>query len=345
MNISILHTRLPLAGLVAAGILGAGFAAPALIATPAVAAEIKLAHFMSPRHPMDRFLMRPWTEEVAKATNNALTIRIYPGGALGKGPVAQFKRAVDGVADVTFGLPGFTSKLFPRTGVIELPGVAKDAVVAANQLWDAFPLLAPEWRRVEVLGLWTNERQTLMTKSKPIRTIADLKDMKIRVPSKAQGVTLKALGAVPVFMPINRVYNALNTGVIDGVMTGPSTVLSFKFDEVAKYFTTGLPLGRSPFFLMMNRDTWKKQSDAHKDIIRKTTGRAMSIKGSAFYIKAGKRGLGKVRKSDKHEVIDMKGAALAEATAMLMKSRTAQVAALEKSGVPAKKILAAMGVK
>ena len=65
---------------------------------------------------MDRFLMRPWAEEVAKATNNALTVRIYPGGALGKGPVAQFKRAVDGVADVTFGLPGFTSKLFPRTG-------------------------------------------------------------------------------------------------------------------------------------------------------------------------------------------------------------------------------------
>ena len=54
----------------------------------------------------------------------------------------------------------------------------------------------------------------------------------------------------------------------------------------------------------------------------------MSIKGSAFCTKAGKRGLGKVRKSDKHEVIDMKG-----------------VAALEKSGVPAKKILAAMSVK
>ena len=236
--------RIPLAGVLAAGLLTTAFTAP-IVAGPAAAAEIKLAHFMSPRHPMDRFLMRPWAEEVAKATNNALTVRIYPGGALGKGPVAQFKRAVDGVADVTFGLPGFTSKLFPRTGVIELPGVAKDAVVAANQLWDAFPLLSPEWRRVEVLGLWTNETQTLLTKSKPIRKIADMKDMKIRVPSKAQGVTLAALGAVPVFMPINRVYNALNTGVIDGVMTGPSTIGSFKFDEVAKYFTTGLPLGRS----------------------------------------------------------------------------------------------------
>ena len=275
--------RIPLAGVLAAGLLTTAFTAP-IVAGPAAAAEIKLAHFMSPRHPMDRFLMRPWAEEVAKATNNALTVRIYPGGALGKGPVAQFKRAVDGVADVTFGLPGFTSKLFPRTGVIELPGVAK-------------------------------------------------------------GVTLAALGAVPVFMPINRVYNALNTGVIDGVMTGPSTIGSFKFDEVAKYFTTGLPLGRSPFFLVMNRDTWKKQSDAHKDVIRKTTGRAFSIKGSAFYIKAGKAGLAKVAASPDHEVIVMKGAALDEAVDALMKSRAAQVADLEKQGVPAGKILAAMGVK
>ena len=218
-------------------------------------------------------------------------------------------------------------------------------MVAANQLWDAFPLLAPEWRRVEVLALWTNERQTLMTKSKPIRSIADLKDMKIRVPSKAQGVTLKSLGAVPVFMPINRVYNALNTGVIDGVMTGPSTIGSFKFDEVAKHFTVGLPLGRSPFFLVMNRDTWKKQSDAHKDIIRKSTGRAMSVKGSAFYIKAGQRGLAKCGRSDKHEVIVLKGKALADGVAALMKPRDAQIAALEKDGVPARKILAAMGVK
>ena len=344
-NISPSLSRLPLAGVLAAGLLGGAIALPALTSTPAVSAEIKLAHFMSPRHPMDRFLMRPWTEEVAKATNNALTIRIYPGGALGKGPVAQFKRAVDGVADVTFGLPGFTSNLFPRTGVIELPGIAADAVVAANQLWDAFPLLAPEWARVEVLALWTNERQTILTREKAVRTLLDLKDMKIRVPSKTQGTTLAALGAVPVFMPINRVYNAMNTGVIDGVMTGPSTIGSFKFDEVAKYFTTGMPLGRSPFFLVMNRDTWKKLSDAHKDIIRKTTGRDMSIKGSAFYIRAGKAGLDKVRKSDKHEVIEMTGSALAEATAALMKSRAVQVADLEKQGIPAKEILAAMGVK
>ena len=50
--------RIPLAGAVATGLLATASTAP-IFSGPAVAAEIKLAHFMSPRHPMDRFLMRP----------------------------------------------------------------------------------------------------------------------------------------------------------------------------------------------------------------------------------------------------------------------------------------------
>ena len=70
----------------------AAASAVALTPAPAGAGEIKLAHFMSPKHPMDRFIMRPWSEEIAKLSGGSLTVRIYPGGALGKGPVAQFKR-------------------------------------------------------------------------------------------------------------------------------------------------------------------------------------------------------------------------------------------------------------
>ena len=66
MTIAATLTRIPFAGVLTTGITAAGIlgavAVPSLVATPAVSAEIKLAHFMSPRHPMDRFLMRPWTE-------------------------------------------------------------------------------------------------------------------------------------------------------------------------------------------------------------------------------------------------------------------------------------------
>lgn len=326
--------------------LGAAIVAgvPGAVTTSVNAAELKLAHFMSPRHPMDRFIMRPWSQQVAKLSADSLKVRIYPGGALGKGPVAQFKRAVDGITDIAFGLQGFTSKLFPRTGMIELSGMAPDAVAATDQLWSAFDLLAPEYRRVEALALWTNDRQLLMTRDKPIRSIADLKDMKMRVPSKAQGETMRALGAVPVFMPINRVYNAMNTGVIDGIMTGGSTIRSFKFSEVAKYFTIGLPMGRSPFFLVMNKRSFKRLSKSHRDLIDKTTGREMSLRAAKFYMTAGIKAIDKVRKSPKHEVITMSGAELRKGTDILMRSRAAQIGKLEKRGVPARQILKAMGV-
>lgn len=313
-------------------------------AGPSIAGELKLAHFMSPKHPMDRFIMRPWSKDLAKASGGELTVRIYPGGALGKGPVAQFKRAVDGIADITFGLQGFTSNLFPRTGLIELPGMAKNAEIAAGKLWDSFTLLAPEYKRVKVLALWTNESQTIMTRNKPIRSVNDMKGLKFRVPSKTQANAIKAMGGVPVFMPINRVYNALNTGVIDGIMTGPSTVLSFKFHEVAKYFTVGLPIGRSPFFLVMNKNKWNGLSAKEKDLINKTTGRALSVKASKFYMKAGAKGLGVVKKSKKHEVIKFTPAEWAKAKAILDASREKQVSDAEGKGVPARAILKAMGV-
>jgi TRAP-type transport system periplasmic protein len=318
-----------------AAILGVGTAG---------AAELKLAHFMSPKHPMDRFIMRPWSKQIGEMSGGSLTVKIYPGGALGKGPVAQFKRAVDGVADITFGLQGFTSKLFSRTGIIELPGMAGNAIEAADKLWDSFPQLAPEYRRVKVLAIWTNENQVLMTRDKAIRSVADMKDLKFRVPSKTQGNAIRALGAVPVFMPINRVYNALNTGVIDGILSGPSTIKSFKFNEVAKYYTEGFPIGRSPFFLVMNKNTWDGLSAENKALINKTTGRELSKKASKFYMKAGKAGLDRVRNSAKHEVITITGAELSKARAILFASRKKQIADLEKRGIPAGKILQAMGV-
>ncbi len=306
--------------------------------------ELKIAHFMSPKHPMDRFLMRPWAKEIAKITNNDLTARIYPGGELGKGPRAQFKRAVDGVADITFGLQGYTSKQFPRTTLIELPSVAPDGIVATKGLWKIYDkYLAVEYKRVKTLAIWGAESPILMTKNKAIRKISDIKGLKIRTPSKGQAGLIRALGATPVAMPVTRMYNALNTGVVDALMVPPSVIISFKIGEVAKYYTTGLPFGRSPFFLLMNLSKWESLSASQKAAIHKTTGQGLSIKGAKFYEKAGAKGLKSVSKGGKHEVITFSSDEVKKGTALLLKGRDKIVADLEKKGIPAKAILAAMG--
>lgn len=307
-------------------------------------AELRLAHFMSPKHPMDRFMMSPWTQQVAKFSNGSLKVRIYPGGELGKGPQEQFKRAVDGIADITFGLQGYTSKLFPRTTLIELPAVAATAVEATNKVWDVFDkYLAVEYKRVKVLALWGNDGPVLMTKDKPIRKIDEIRGLKIRVPSRDQADLIAALGATPVSMPANDMYRALSTGVVDALMVPPSVISSFKIGEVAKYYTTGLAFGRSPFFVVMNKKAYDGLSTAHKAIIDKTIGRELSLVGARAYDREGAKDLEGVRKSGKHEVIALSSDEAKRGNALLIKARDKIVARMEKQGVPAKAILSAMG--
>lgn len=341
--------KIPLSGLplaIAAGVAVSAFtAAPVVPGSTAAAKELRLAHWMSTRHSMHRFIMDPWTKDVAKMSGGKFTVKIYPGGALGKGPVAQYKRAVDGIADITFGLPGFTASLFKRTGAIELPGVATSGPDGSEKLWKAMSLLQPEWKKVKVLGLWVGEPQILMSKNKPLRTLADLKGLKIRTPSKVQAEIIKALGATPVPMPITRVYNALNTGVIDAVFTGASTIRSFKFGEVAKYYTTGLPDVRSPFFMVMNKNSWNKLSAAEKKLINETTGKALSMKAGKIYDGETEKSLDTVRNTGKHEVFKLSKEEFAKFNKIMLAFRAKKVAEMDKAGLQASKILAAMGVK
>ncbi len=329
----------------AAGVFAAVTGAAPLASHSVQAKELKLAHWMSPRHSMHRYIMEPWTKQIAKATGGKFTVKIYPGGALGKGPVAQYKRAVDGIADITFGLPGFTASLFKRTGIIELPGVTNSGPDGSEKLWKAMKLIEPEWKKVKILGLWVGESQIFMTKNKPIRKMSDLKGMKIRTPSKVQAEIVAAWGATPVPMPITRVYNALNTGVIDGVLTGASTIRSFKFGEVAKYYTRGLPTIRSPFFIVMNRNSWNKLTADQKKLIESTTGKALSMKAGGIYDGETEKSLNTVRNTGKHEIITLSAEETAKLTKAALAFRKAKVAAMEKAGIPAGKILAAMGVK
>lgn len=311
-------------------------------AASAQAVELKLAHFTSPNHPMDRLVMRPWGKEVAKRSNGSLTVRVYPGGELGKGPAAQYKRAADGVADITFGLQGYTSSLFRRTLLVELPGIAPDAVAATQMIWKAIGAIQGEYERTKVLALWVNDKAVIMTRNKAVRTLDDVKGMKIRTPSKLQGDIIKAMGATPVAMPVTRMYNALKTGVVDGLMVAPSVIRSFKIGEVAKYYTVG-PFANTAFFLVMNKQAYDGLSAEHRKIVDETSGEALSVKAAGIYKKAGAGSLAGEQKSGRGEVITLSDAEDKRFREALNGVRATTVKALSDKGIDAENILAAMG--
>ena len=328
------------------GIYMAAVAAAGMLAAPQVisAAELKIASFPGPKHPVNARMLSPWVDKV-NATSSGLTAKLFVAGKLGKGPAKQFKRALDGVADMSFGLQGYTSKQFRATTLVELANVMSNAQDGTNRLNVAYEKSAAvraEYDKVKVPALWTIDTPIIMTKNKPIKSVVDLKGLKLRTPSQMSARSIRALGAVPVPMPITKLYNALARGTVDGVLVSPTVLHTFKIKEVTRYFADGIPFGSSPMFVVMNKKTWNGLSDAHKDIVNKTVGERWGNVGGKIYDVEHEKGMSFLAESKSHNLIQLPDAEIRKATGMLNQLERDVVAEWEKRGVPATEILKIM---
>jgi TRAP-type transport system periplasmic protein len=305
--------------------------------------ELKLASFVPPTHVIWTDVITPWTREVAKLSNKQLTVRLFPAMQLGGRPPELYRQVVQGISDIAFTLPGYTSSDFPMMALTELPGTAKNADDGTRKLWAHFDkYLARDFKASKVLMLWNSDTASLMSRSKPIRTLEDLKGMKIRTPSAAQSAQLTALGAIPIDMPANQIYNNLDRGVIDASMIPMSAALDFKLIEVAKYFTVEAPLGRSPFLVAMNRARYDKLPADLKKVIDDTTGLKLSLKGAATYDKKNDDALAAAKKT--RELIELSPQEQKRWVAAFKPVIQRQVDAGEKAGLPARGLISAYGL-
>ena len=261
----------------------------AVTASAVQAAELKFANYMAPNHPYVAGAFDPFAAKVAAATGGALTIRVYNGGELGAGAADQYSRVVDGVAEFAFGLPGLTSATFPLTLLTELPGVITEAEGTAT-IWKNIDLFRPEFERVQLVGLWSNAQNILFTRDKAVRTPADVAGLKIRVPSRNAGLVVESWGGSPVSMPVNEIYNAMQTGVIDGAMIDGTATMSFKLGEVANFLTVGMNSTISPFFIIMNLDAYDAlPADQQQAVL--TAGQEISAIGNRIQLAEAARGI------------------------------------------------------
>jgi TRAP-type C4-dicarboxylate transport system substrate-binding protein len=274
-------------------------------AAGAAAQELRLSTFVPPVHVIYREILTPWAEEVAKATNGAVKVTLYPSMQLGGKPPELFRQVKEGVVDLVFTLPGYTSPAFPRTQMIELPGLKPDGVAATNMMWDLLdPYLLPEYDGTQVIALWGAEDAGLISRAKPIRSLDDLKGMRMRAPSAAQAKQLEVMGAVPVAMPITEVYQSLERGVIDGAMLPASTITDFRLGEVGRAWTIAGPLfGRSSFLVAMNKKKYDALPAAARAAIDRLSGRPLSLKATEVYMKRATEGIAGMR--GKAEVVEL----------------------------------------
>ncbi len=282
-----------------------GAALAVLVTVPAFAQELKFANFTPPFHTVNASVIEKLNADFSAATGGSLTVRGYHGGELGGGPVEQYIRAVQGVAEITWGLPGYTSSQFSKTMIVELPGVVPEGKTGADAIWDAMDEIKGEFPGTVPVALWTSEPNVMIMRNKVIRVPGDLAGLKIRVAGATAGKVVEALGATPVQMPINQVYNALQTGLIDGVFTGSSTLDDFKLDEVADSFTIGAALGRLSFFAVMGEESYNGLSDEAKAAVDANIGRGVSNNAEKAWNETGKAGVARARLDDKNTFVDL----------------------------------------
>jgi TRAP-type transport system periplasmic protein len=102
--------------------------------------KLKLSHFAPTAHNHHANVIVPWVEEVKRRTNGRVEIRVFPGASLCK-PTQQYDCARSGIADLAWGVTGWTPGRFPMTSVIELPFLARTAAVSAQilaDLWEPY---------------------------------------------------------------------------------------------------------------------------------------------------------------------------------------------------------------
>jgi TRAP-type transport system periplasmic protein len=313
-------------------------------ALPVLAQELRLSTFVPAVHVIYREILMPWAEEVSKATGGQVKVTLYPSMQLGGKPPELFRQTADGVTDLTFTLPGYTSAAFPRVGIIELPGLKEDGFKATDMMWDLLdPYLLPEFQGTKVIALWGAEDAGLMTRNaKAFRTLDDLKGLRMRAPSAAQARQVQYIGAVPIAAPVTEVYPGLERGTMDGALVPFTTILDFRLGEVAKGYTvTGPVFGRSVFLIAMNQKKYDSLPASARQAIDRLSGRELSRKATGVYIKRAEQALASVR--GKADVVEFSKAEQDRVTRQLRPIIDEWVKEMEGKGVPAREMLKKAG--
>ncbi|WP_121063810.1 TRAP transporter substrate-binding protein [Chachezhania antarctica] len=271
----------------AAAVLALGLAVPA-------AAETKLtvANWLPPSHPLVSEVIVPMTESIAEATGGNVVPTILPA-PLGP-PPAHFDFAVNGVADITFGVQGYSPGRFKTTNLAELPFLGDSAEAISVAYWNTWEEMlkgAGEYDDVKVLALFTHGPGEIFVKEGDLEGPDAIKGKKLRVGGGIVHEVATTLGAVPVEGPSSKAYELLSQGVADGILFPYESVNFFGLiPQLNKGLAVPGGLYNTSFYIVMNKAKWESLSAQDQKAINSVTGEALARVAGQMWDRADAKG-------------------------------------------------------
>ncbi len=313
-------------------LLSATLLALGVTVSAAKAETLRYAHFMPAQSWQNEKMFLDWAKAVNEASDGELDVKIFPAQTLGKAP-AGYDNAKNGVADIAWTVQGYTAGRFPLSQIMELPGLFKKAEVgscAFQKLYDS-GALDEEYKDTHVLFVHTHGPGQLHMGQKPVKTLADLKGMKLRRPTAVIGTLLDELGAEPVGLPAPAIYENLERGVIDGYMITWESVVAFRLAELTKYHTD-FGFYSLSFVTTMNKRKYESLSEKAKAAIDANSGMKWSLVAGKGYDEADAAAIEELKSNS--ETYEIPEAELAEWQAAADRAKEIYLTELDSKGLP-----------
>lgn len=233
--------------------------AAALLSTGACALELKSADVHNSDDYPTVAAVKHLGQVLAKSSGGTLTVKVFNKGALGseKETIDQVKLGALAMTRVNLGP---LSAMCPKTLVPALPFLFRDTA-HMRKAYDGAPgeeiLKACEHQGMVGLALYDSGARSVYAR-KPIKTLADMKGVKIRVQQTDLWVAaMTAMGANPSPMPIGEVYTGLKTNLIDAAENNIPSYEGFRHFEAAKFYSR-TEHSMTPDALFISKKIWDK---------------------------------------------------------------------------------------
>jgi len=216
--------------------------------------ELSYSIFFPPTH-IQCVTADAWAREIEKRTNGRVKITIYAGGALTQPPQC-YEGVVNGISDLGMSCLAYTPGRFPLLEGLDLPLGYPSGMVATRVASE----LVEKYKPTEIAGthvLYLHAHGPgLLASKKPVRSLDDLKGMKVRG-TGLSGKIITALGAAAVGMPQGDTYESLQKGVVDATLCPIETLKGWKQGEVISSITDATAVGyTTAMFVVMNSKKW-----------------------------------------------------------------------------------------
>ncbi|MDX1527150.1 MAG: TRAP transporter substrate-binding protein [Gammaproteobacteria bacterium] len=316
----------------------AGMVAAIMFTASAGAAEVTLTvhHFLSPKSPAHASFIAPWAQRIEEQSKGRIKVEIYPSMSLGGKPPELYRQVRDGAADVVWTLIGYTPGVFPRSEVFELPTVHKGSARATTlAIQDNFSLIAEDFKDLKPILVHVHSGNAIHLREKAVRSVDDVRGLKLRTPSRTGAWMIEAWKAEPVGMPVPALPEALSKGVVDGALVPFEIVLPLKLQDLTRYSVEGADgsrFGTSVFLYAMNKARYEGLPDDLKAIIDANSGKAIADQIGKLWDEIETPGKEAQRKSG-GEVIELAGEQMAAFDALAEQVVTRWIKEAEQNGI------------